>query len=449
MPIYSIFERSADRFCLRHRASRIYLSARTVFAISIVLCCLYACKKNNASHLSSGNSVTLSFSTPADSAMELTISETGGKILVDTIFATNGISSANLHTSDTLVDVTTIIKAGGGNQPTSYLVYTHKAVNLARWQTVAPGYYGVSLGLLPVPTIANLTYINSPTIPSSPPTDYSFNSILFSDAPINASSLVTSYSGGAYHYPATIDYEYDQYGNNLDYILFAGAGQYKFHTHSTNSDTVDLTEMETATLINFSRPQEYGTVGSCSLVGYWDTTNYTNSNILYSLTPLQSNNSIADVEYPTEKCQAYELNVFLANSTTSGSSFYSYGSTVPSTLPLPDESAYNLSSSTASLFSLTFAAPKPTYYLTTWEAGNISWVYYAPPDSTTLHPLSTLSALNSKLLQAQDLSSLALYSFSFGIAQGMNYLSFYEYLTNPALLKVKRLPSFISFSKTF
>ena len=67
----------------------------------------------------------------------------------------------------------------------------------------------------------------------------------------------------------------------------------------------------------------------------------------------------------------------------------------------------------------------------------------------TLHPLSTLMALNSKLLHAQPLSSLTLTGFSFSIAQGMSYLPYYEYLTNPALLKVQRLPSSIDFLKNF
>jgi hypothetical protein len=69
--------------------------------------------------------------------------------------------------------------------------------------------------------------------------------------------------------------------------------------------------------------------------------------------------------------------------------------------------------------------------------------------STTLTPLATLTAMNSKFLQGQNLSSLALNNFTFGIAQGMGYLPYYEYLTNPTLLKVKRLPSLINFTKNF
>jgi hypothetical protein len=75
----------------------------------------------NDAHASSGNSGTgtgtgtLSFSTPVDSAQELIVSETGGKVLVDTIFTNNGTFSTTLHTNDTLVDGTIdVVSRGAG-----------------------------------------------------------------------------------------------------------------------------------------------------------------------------------------------------------------------------------------------------------------------------------------------------------------------------------------------
>jgi hypothetical protein len=187
----------------------------------------------------------------------------------------------------------------------------------------------------------------------------------------------------------------------------------KFHTHVTNNDTVDLSQMDTAIAVKFTRPAEYATVETCNLTGYWDTTDYSNSVLLYSEVVAPPINPAADVEYPKEKPEAYELNVSFSNSSNDQVSYYSYGSTVPSTLALPDEFVYNLSSATPSLFSVNFVGSKPTYYETLWTAGGVYWMYYASPDSTTLHPLSTLTALNSKLLQGQSLSTLTLNSFSF------------------------------------
>jgi hypothetical protein len=428
---------------------------RAIIGLYLILC-LYACKKNNDAHSSSGGSATgsttvkLSFSTPVDSAIELIVNETGGKVLLDTVFANNGTLSANLQTNDTLVDVTTVGSIVESGFPTVYFVTTWKAVNLARWQTVFPGNYTVPLVKLPPYTaIANLTYINAPYIVTTSTTDpYFFNSILFSDMPLADSYQKASYTPGP-GYQGTVNYQYFQYGNDRDYILFEASGQYKFHTYVTNNDTVDLTEMDTAVMFKFTRPAEYATIGSCNLIGYWDTTNYPNSTLLYSLIQGQPINAIADVEYPKEQCQAYELNVSFINSNNDGVSWYSYGNTVPSTLSLPDESAYTLSSSTSSLFSLNFTSSQPTYYETQWSEGGVYWTYYAPPDSTTLHPLSTLTALNSKLLQGQSLSSLSLNSFNFATAQGLNYLNYFEYLTDPALLKVRRLPTLVSFTKNF
>jgi hypothetical protein len=207
--------------------------------------------------------------------------------------------------------------------------------------------------------------------------------------------------------------------------------------------------MDTAIAVKFTRPAEYATVTNCSLTGYWDTTDFSNSALLYSEIVAPPINPAADVEYPKEKFQSYELNVTFSNSSNDRVAYYSYGNTVPSTLALPDESVYNLSSFTPSLFSVNFVGSKVTCYETLWAAGSVYWMYYAPSDSTTLHPLSTLTALNSKLLQGQTLSSLTLNNFSFEIAQGRSYLPYYEYVTNPALLKVQRLPSLINFIKNF
>lgn len=352
--------------------------------------------------------------------MELIVSDSGGKVLVDTVFLNDGTFSATLHTNDTLVDVTTISTVGGFGAQPDYFVFTYKAVNLARWQTVLPGDYGEPIGSLPTYTTATLTYINAPNI-ANPFADGSA-AVQFADFRVTVGPEKESYGQGN---PSTFQIQYPQYGNNQDYLLFPVLEQYKFHTHVTDNDTVDLSEMDTAVAVKFTRPAEYATGTSCSLVGYWDTTDYSNSVLLYSEIVGPPINPAADVEYSKEKCQAYELNVSFSNSNNDGVSYYSYGNTVPSTLTLPDESAYNLSSSTSSLFSVNFVGSKPTYYETLWSAGGVYWTYYADPDSTTLTPLATLTAMNSKLLQGQNLSSLALNSFTFGIAQGMSYLPYY------------------------
>jgi hypothetical protein len=413
----------------------------------LFLCCMYACKKNNDAHPSSGNSGTgtgtLSFSTPVDSAQELIVSETGGKVLVDTVFTNNGTFSTTLHTNDTLVDVTIdVVSRGAGptTGPAYYFVTTYKAVNPARWQTVNTGNYLVPLGPVPPSVSGTLTYLHVPNI-SDPFADFSA-AIQFSD--YAQPTTATEIYGGS-----TLQFQYYQYGNNLDYLLFPGIERYKLHTHVTNNDIIDLTEMDTAIAVKFSRPAEYATVTTCTLIGYSDTTNYSNSLLLYLQFLPPPINPAADVEYPKEKFKAYELNINFSNSNNDDAFYYSYGDTVPSALALPNESSFNLSSSTASLFTVNFAAPKPSYYLTQWQTGNVYWAYYAPPDSTTLRPLSTLTALNSKLLQGQNLSSLGLTNFGFGTAQGLDYLHYFDYLTDPALLKVRRLPSRIGFSKSF
>lgn len=427
---------------------------RAIIGLCLILC-LYACKKNNDAHPSSGGSTTgsttgtLSFSTPVDSAMELIVSETAGKVLLDTVFANKGTLSTALQTNDTLFDLTIITTVNGFGAQPDHFVFTYKAVNLARWQTIFTGGYGAPTGSIPASTAANITYINAPYI-SAPLTDFWFT-ILFSNSKFYDEGVTgSSYGPGADYGPSIVEFQYTQYGNNPEYILFPGSGQYKFHTYVTSNDTVDLTQMDTAITVKFTRPAEYATITSCNLVGYWDTTNYFNATLLFSQQQGQPiTYAIADVEYPKEQCQAYELSASFANSNNDGVSWYSYGNTVPATLSLPDESAYTLSSSTSSLFSLNFTSSQPTYYETQYSEGGVYWTYYAAPDSTTLHPISFLTALNSKLLQGQNLGALSLNSFNFVTAQGLNYLNYFDYLTDPALLKIRRLPTVVSFTKNF
>ncbi|HEY4108718.1 hypothetical protein, partial [Puia sp.] len=97
----------------------------------------YSCHKDS-SNSSSGNTppptnttgtMKISLAMPADTAVkncELIISETGGKVLLDTVTSRGTTVGASLSTNATLVDVTLVEQH---QYPQSgYYVYTYKAV---------------------------------------------------------------------------------------------------------------------------------------------------------------------------------------------------------------------------------------------------------------------------------------------------------------------------------
>lgn len=106
-------------------------------------------------------------------------------------------------------------------------------------------------------------------------------------------------------------------------------------------------------------------------------------------------------------------------------------------------------SNTLNQFSLSWNSVHPSYYSTSWAAGNLRWTLYSSPDSTTQHPLNLFSSLDSQLLRGQNLGNLTLTGFAFETAQGLDYAGFFNYTCNPTLLKTQRLPASITYSKTF
>jgi hypothetical protein len=414
-----------------------------IAAASIILSCiLLSCNKHNdtPNPPTPPPSITgsISISTPVDTAMELIVSETGGKILLDSVFTAKGVLSITLHTNDALVDVTTITRLAGIDD---YLAFTYKAVNPSGWTTVEPGSYFVPVTALPY-TNDTITYTDAPNIAGSVAGEWVFSDFT------EESSYSFSYSPGGINFPSTLVSNYQHHGSNPAYILFPASGQYNFHTQVNTHDTVDLLHTDTAIMAKFSRPAEYQIIQNCSLVGYKDTTDFSKSTLLYAQGP-QLHFEVADVEYPRQAMQTYQLDVSMSNSNNGVASYYSYGNSVPTDLPLQDESAYNLSSSQFGNFSVNFLSAKPSYYNSVWQAGKVYWTLYASPDSTMLHPQTLLTSLKSKFLQGQDLTSLSLFSFSFEKALGLDYAGYFSYTANPAVAKSKRLASSTVFTKTF
>jgi hypothetical protein len=415
---------------------------KSTFTVSLaILTLLVSCSKHNSTGstgttpppTSPGTTMTINLATIMAN-QEIIISDSGGKVLLDTIPTYPATLTATLATAQTLLDVTLVYLIPN---ETNYTVTTYKAVNPSKWTSLGTDYLGPNGEAAPYPAMtpanASVVYKNTPSIP--------YGSFYLDDY-VNGISPFNVAPVGGY-----LDVTYPSYqaGNSV-YLLFPWAGLYNFHIPQTPADTVDLSTMDTVTTINYIKPAGYNDVFT-ALYGIMDTMDLSKTLNLYFVSeavPL----GLPDVEYPRTQVQKLQL----LYSFSVGSDYiyyYSYGNTIASSLTWPSESNYEVSSSLANNFAITFNGTQPSRYATTWNCAKAWFTLYASPDSTNTNPQAILSSLNSKLCPSQNLSSPTLSGFYFESTPGLDYAGIFALQHNPALLKAQPITSNMQFFKTF
>lgn len=371
--------------------------------------------------------INLSTSAPGE---EIIITETGGKILLDTMSPYPNALVATLNTTQTLVDFSVVDYDTANVQ---YVIKTYKGVNPSKWLSVDAQSYKVQY-----PTgnfvEGNIVYKNLPAVP--------FNPVWIADWAVGT-------TGGGFSYPPgyLVISDFTEYNlTNYIYLLSPSAGLYNFHIPQGINDTVDLSQMDTAIMLDFKLPAPF-TIQFCKLYGIMDTTDLSKSIWLY--TNNMGGVPIPDLEYPSKLVQEMELNVTALTGTKGSADYYSYGNTISPNLPLLDQSAYTLSTTQFNNFTEQFTTVHPSYYYSQWTGGKINYQLYASPDSTNLNPQALLTSLNSKILQGQALSGLSLSTFYFENATGLDYADFFSYEHNPVQLKSQRVSSSVMFTQSF
>lgn len=366
---------------------------------------------------------------------EVIVSEPAGKVLLDTIAPLNTPLRANLHTTVYAVNVTSVFYSNTWN---TYEVTTYRNVNPRNW-TALPNAYA---NFPPVETLSqtNLTtyYIHPPNLGNFESTD--FNDIIVSDY-----TLALGLDGPATYQPTDPAYQpgglltinNPHYGNNPVYTLFPQLGLYNFHTPpATGNDTVDLTHMDTAVMVNYPVPSSFSIFYS-SLLGYPDTTDLSRSMMLFINETYAGSQYPADLEYPPTGVQTYTFDLEASSSTTNEFIQYlSYGARVASSVNWLTAADYTLRSNLQDSFAVSFNDVKPAFYNMSWQSGRIGFTIYSAPDGTTLHPYTWFTHLGSKLLQSQSIPSLSPSALYFAQSTGLpsdynGYLSAYATTATP------------------
>jgi hypothetical protein len=365
--------------------------------------------------------------TTSSAGEEIIFSESNGKILLDTMSPYPSPLVATLHTNQTLVDLTTIVY---DTTESRYDVTTYKAVDPSNWAAVEPGSYsGPNFPQLSS-TNATVVYTNTPAIP---------NGQFLIDDYVSGYNLTNGTPAAGY-----LNVTYASYNpGNYVYLLLPYSGLYNFHLPPQGkADTVDLSRMDTAVELTYTKPAGYS-LGSSLVYGIMDTTDLARTLMLYNT---YGGSGLPDVEYPQKRVQKMEMFISIFdNSSTHYDQYYSYGDTIHSAPNWPSETDYTISANQPSAFSVAFTGVHPADYVTHWITGNVFFVIDAPSDSTSLNPQNMLGALKAaKLLQGQNLSGLTLNGFFFDIPGGLDYAGYNSFLHNPALWETQHLASLMS-----
>jgi hypothetical protein len=413
---------------------------RLLLSFLVIILCLSCNRTLNKPNVPPANGLTINLTYPEGNPVygkqiELIISEPGGAILLDSLIPVNTPLKATLHTTQKLVDVTTVVNDSSAGQ---IYVTTWKAVDPTQWTTPYPNGYNIrdyNTG----GTASTLYYTNLPAPLSG--------DVTFTDG-VNSFWSSSSPSGGSVSSPyGNLTVNYYQHAGNYAYFLFPPQRLYNFHLPAGDADTVDLTHMDTAIKVNYYRPGYIFT--ACNLVGDMDTTNIDRALLLYAPTfgPGFDTTAVQNFCYPPTLVQKYELRIYAHTPDKQNYlSYYSYGPQVPPAMPFPDSTGYTLNSTQPDDFSVTLLTAKPTYISAEYATSNVDWVIFASPDSTQLHPLSSLSSLNSRMLHQQNLSSLSFASFGYGIADQLNYQDYFSFVCNEQRALTSRPASEVDFT---
>lgn len=363
-------------------------------------------------------------------SFELIISSLSGSVLLDTIATTGTVISASVKSKDTLVDLTTVFYL---TSTATYMVQTYKGVNPSNWDMLL--FRDIYNTQVPAATKTNahIKYINLPKF------NLPFSLPLFS---ATASGSVSASYG-----TTEFNIDYQRHPSGITYLVIPDKLLYKFYTSKSDNETVDLTQMDTAVKMNFTHPAQYA-LTSIILTGIVDSTDLTKTVNLWDYPP--SNYTGADILYPKKQVQQYQLTIAgLDNAKKNNVSAFSFGSTLPPTVPLfLDESYYSITKNQFADFAVNFLNNSPAYYKTIWEKTGISWTIYASP-GTTLQPESLVKSFNSQLLKNTNLGNLTLSSFQFEFTPLLNYKSYLEYALTTKANRPRMVYSSAKFTKRF
>jgi hypothetical protein len=420
------------------------MTVRLICCVGCVLCCvLLSCSKSPSSAAptnpippanpnpptTTAKTITMNLDLVIDGqqtgkyTFEFIVTEPGGQSLLDTIMNTNGPLIATIHPTDSMVDVTTIVK----DSADFLTAIVYKGVNPAAWKNSVPEPVVQISYPLETGHSAHVYFTNLPPAPF-PSADHAGDFAFFD---------YTWSAGAVDGYDTAFNTFYSHYDNAWAYVLLPYDGLYSLYKPIGYLDTINLSTMDTAVMISLSLPAGFTLSPSAAnyptmLMGILDTTDLSQSVQLGPTTYATLYN--APNSYfliPKTPIQKYETQVAGRNSVGDVEYFYNYGNSVPASPGFLDPNSFTLGSDRSDSFAISFSGARPTFYTTGWGIANFSLYICSSSDSNVVHPQTFLNKLKSKLLSGVPFSDLQYGDLELGSIAGYTYGSFLNYASDP------------------
>lgn len=384
------------------------------FLIVLVIICLgESCSKTsnslpNQEVIESLSTYTLSYDSKIvpKNEFELIVQDTIGKKLLDTIVSLNKSITLNLKTSAKLFNITTIVYYSSIKK---YLINTYLHANFDKWNMLSSIDLRNSLNSQTTNQPAQIHYYNSPVF---------YDHVWFTNSFGPGTFTETHRTSNK-----TIDIAYNRQSNDLAYLIIPSLKLYKLSPTLTNNDTIDLSNMDTATGVKFVVPPGLSFV-STDIFGYTKENDYAGFYRLYN-NPSYRYISNYDLMYPKTGFREFELWGTWKDDNNGLYEHFSLADSVSSYIHFPG--SFQLTNFQNSNFNIQFTEAPPTFYSSSWTSNSIYlWTIFQTPEKNEVNPQSLNISINSKYLSNIDLSSIKLNNVTQYNATGYTYQSFFN-----------------------
>jgi hypothetical protein len=332
---------------------------------------------------------------PSYSSYELIISETGGRVVLDTITSFNAPVVTWLKTNQSLLDVTTV-----RNWATTgaYLIHSYKAIDLSGWVNIPDNDSAQPLSggtTLPPPVTGLMTYAHV-----NVPYGSYYNVLAGGRADVRQSNGTAFMWGG-----------YNASPGDYAYLIFPTLGLFNVHRIVGSTDTVDLSRPDTCATVTFNRSSLYKTSGF-TIAGYPDSTDLLHTVQLTYYSALGAAiNDAGNMVYPGKKSfQKYTFSYFVSDGVNNNYASVNlpFVDRIPDVVSAPDPSWYTISLSSDTVVTTNFTGHTPTYYNVTTHMGSNQFTLTVRGDSTLVRPVDFYASLNSKWLAGQNYHTMVM-----------------------------------------
>jgi hypothetical protein len=349
---------------------------------------------------------SLAYVNTASPGIELIVTDSSAKYLLDTILSANVMHSLKVYSDQTKFNITTI---DGISPNATRMVQTFYQVLPDHWNinqsTFTSFYDHDSTGKVH----GTVTFYN---IPSNVRLDmYDLGNA--SSASFDASLNLTE------QYYAKIPYHAS--------LLFPYEKLYRIYDATHAVDSVDLSRMDTALTHTYQKSTPL-------TITFEDLTIYEKKDDLSSAVKFWNSFFPAvspdyDIIYPSKGAQQFLVDIYAVDGKGNSSYTTQFSDTLQSKLDFIDPSYYNINMTDSLHFNISFPKTLPSYYDIQLNADHINWKIYYPPAKNRFDAGENLVDLSKSItLQGMDNSKLRFGSLLLANGDNMNYTDFYNFI---------------------